>query len=333
MLLARIAAVFLAAVTAFSLSGPAHAAEPSDTKLAAMLQTLPQAHNTEERLQPNTAMLLRLIEKLWPYYATEGPIYGWREDAIADHPSGQALDIMMKDDGRTPESVAEGNSIAGFLIANASALGIDYMMWRQHIWQGDGWRPTRNYGNWTDNHMNHIHVKVFGNHVPTGTLTAPENLPDSQMPDLESIEQAYRKRIKQLKAALAAAKIRAGDLAAQADQAGVARAAAEAAAAESQREIDELIRNTYIFGGDVQLVTATVGLLADPVTVGSAQMVAERTQRHQIERFFQSKAALEAAAGAEAQHRAAADTASAELAAARKALDDAQSPFEFATIS
>lgn len=146
--------------------------------LGAALAALPAAKNSERRLKGNTVLTLRLIEKLWPYYGNKGggSIGGWREDAIADHPSGQALDIMLKDDGRTKASVAAGNEVAAFLVANSKALGVDYMMFRHRIWgwgSETSWRQAKEYGSWVDNHMNHIHLKMFGDHVPSGKLKLP----------------------------------------------------------------------------------------------------------------------------------------------------------------
>ena len=42
------------------------------TKLGAALAALPKAKNSESRLQPNTVLMLRLTEKLWPYYGRSG---------------------------------------------------------------------------------------------------------------------------------------------------------------------------------------------------------------------------------------------------------------------
>ncbi|MEI6624255.1 MAG: M23 family metallopeptidase, partial [Actinomycetes bacterium] len=150
--------------------------------LGAALAALPKAHNSESKLAGNTVLMLRLIEHLWPYYGKAGVIYGWREDAIADHPSGQALDIMLKSDGRTAASVAEGNEIAAFFIKNAKALGVDYMMFRHRIWQGQDWRQANEAGSWTANHMNHIHLKVFGDHKPSGQLRLPSGTPPIPTP-------------------------------------------------------------------------------------------------------------------------------------------------------
>lgn len=146
--------------------------------LGAALAALPKSHNSEAKLQGDTVLVLRLIEYLWPYYGKDGAIYGWREDAIADHPSGQALDIMLKSDGRTDTSVADGNEIAAFLVQNGKALGVDYMMFRHRIWHPDqGWAQADEYGSWTDNHMNHIHLKLFGDHKPAGELKLPAGAP------------------------------------------------------------------------------------------------------------------------------------------------------------
>ena len=149
----------------------ASSAVPGGSDVASLVTGLNKPNNSTTKLQPNTVTVLRIIEKLWPYYAKDGVIGGWREDPIPDHPSGQALDIMLRADGRTPQGVAEGKEIAGFLAKNHETLGVDYMMFRHQIWnKGTGWRQAKEYGSWTDNHMNHIHLKVFGDHNATGVL-------------------------------------------------------------------------------------------------------------------------------------------------------------------
>lgn len=64
-------------------------------------------------------------------------IGGIRSDALPDHPSGHALDLMV--DGDT----ALGNAIYADLSANPGRFGIKYMLWQ------------------VPSHYNHIHATVF----------------------------------------------------------------------------------------------------------------------------------------------------------------------------
>jgi len=159
---------------------------------------LKPARNSEGNLQPNTVHLLRLIEAIWPYYANGGVIGGYRQDPIADHPSGQALDIMTNNGGRDAVSVAQGHQIAAFLTANASQLGIDYLVWRQSIWYpGQAWRLMDDRGDWTSNHMDHIHAKVYGDFQATDDIVMPADLkisPD-QLPDGEALRVQHEVRV------------------------------------------------------------------------------------------------------------------------------------------
>ncbi len=159
---------------------------------------LSPASNSEGKLQPNTVHLLRLVEAIWPYYANGGVIGGYRQDAIADHPSGQALDIMMANGGRDAESVAQGHQIAAFLTANASQLGIDYLVWRQSIWHpGQAWRLMEDRGDWTSNHMDHIHAKVYGDFQATDDIVMPADLKISldELPDGEALRVQHEIRV------------------------------------------------------------------------------------------------------------------------------------------
>ncbi len=303
---------------------------PVTADLADLLPTLVPARNSETKLQPNTVILLRLIEKTWSYYATEGVIYGWREDPIPDHPSGQALDIMAKDGGRTPESVAYGSGIAAFLMANARELGITYLIWRQHIWNpGSDWRLMSARGGWTDNHMDHIHVLVNGSHVPAGALVYPGDAFGADgPPSPASMKKAFEQRITVLRQAVAAARIR---LVAARNQAGLVAANHQITvqgALDAQRTIDEVVRRTYMFGLDVALVTGIVGLAADPLAVGMAQEVAERTNQNQRDAYEVAKTQLVAAKRDDASQQAELPLAKQALALAKQQLADATSrPF------
>jgi hypothetical protein len=68
----------------------------------------------------------------------------------SDHPSGKALDFMV---GR-----ATGNAIAACALRNQEEFGISYVIWRQRINFGSGWRPMEDRGGATANHLDHVHV-------------------------------------------------------------------------------------------------------------------------------------------------------------------------------
>ena len=62
-------------------------------------------------------------------------IGGIRSDALPDHPSGHALDLMV--------DTATGNAIYADLSSNPGRFGIKYMLWQ------------------VPSHYDHVHVTVF----------------------------------------------------------------------------------------------------------------------------------------------------------------------------
>ncbi|MEL4356803.1 MULTISPECIES: SH3 domain-containing protein [unclassified Luteococcus] len=88
-------------------------------------------------------------------------IGGYRPGDGGDHGSGRAVDIMIPN---YRYNNALGDQIAAYLRANASRLGISYVIWDQHIWSvqrsGEGWRAMSNRGDDNANHKNHVHVSV-----------------------------------------------------------------------------------------------------------------------------------------------------------------------------
>lgn len=267
----------------------------SPVSLSATLDALPSAVNPENNLQPNTVRLLRLLEQVFPYYRQSGAIYGWREDPIPDHPSGQALDIMLADDGRTPESVAAGNLVNGFLMLNAETLGIDYMVYRQHIWYpGREWRLMDDRGNWTDNHMNHIHVLVHGSHTPSGSLRMPADLGGLSNPTQEALARAWKQTVARLERKVAHAK---RELAAanQAYNTTMTRLkAVEASAVDAHRVMGSLAREAYMLGSDVALAASVAPLNDGPQSAAMTALVLDREHgrrsriAQQAERQFQA---------------------------------------------
>jgi murein DD-endopeptidase MepM/ murein hydrolase activator NlpD len=122
----------------------------------------------EARVRPDTLLVLRCVKQAFPKITT---FYGWRRfDPYPDHPSGRAVDIMISSafpNYRSPQAVAYGDQIAAWVKAHQKELGVQYIMWRQHIWNieraNEGWRLFADRGNPTANHLDHVHVTTYGN--------------------------------------------------------------------------------------------------------------------------------------------------------------------------
>jgi hypothetical protein len=81
----------------------------------------------------------------------------------SDHPKGLALDFMV--------DRAAGDALAAYAIRNRDALGISYVIWRQRIDTGSGFRAMADRGGPTANHFDHVHVSfrpTAGTGLPGG---------------------------------------------------------------------------------------------------------------------------------------------------------------------
>ena len=74
----------------------------------------------------------------------------------SDHPDGLALDFVV--------DRATGDRLAACAIRNRAALGVSYVIWRQRIDTGSGFRAMEDRGSPTANHFDHVHVSF----VPGG---------------------------------------------------------------------------------------------------------------------------------------------------------------------
>jgi len=90
----------------------------------------------------------------------------WRPGSD-DHSQGRACDFMLSTGGVLPitQKVALGYEVASWAQANASRLGIEYIIYRQKIWDirmaSSGWVPMEDRGSITANHFDHVHISVF----------------------------------------------------------------------------------------------------------------------------------------------------------------------------
>jgi hypothetical protein len=91
----------------------------------------------------------------------------YRAESSGEHPLGRACDFMLSSGGIMPSGpwVQRGDAIAAWARANASRLGIMYIIYRQRIWDirmgSSGWVPMEDRGSITANHFDHVHISVF----------------------------------------------------------------------------------------------------------------------------------------------------------------------------
>ena len=83
-----------------------------------------------------------------------------RRTSSGYHGQGRALDCMISDS-------TVGWEVAKWVRANAKELGAMEVIYRQQIWtvqrSSEGWRSMSDRGSPTANHMDHVHVSVYGN--------------------------------------------------------------------------------------------------------------------------------------------------------------------------
>jgi uncharacterized protein YgiM (DUF1202 family) len=115
----------------------------------------------EQGLMPNAIKVHRAMRARFPQITVYG---GVRPSVIPDHEQGRALDAMIPD-YRSASGKALGDEAATWAKANARSLGINYVIWNQHIWNitrdSEGWRYMADRGSDSANHLNHIHITVF----------------------------------------------------------------------------------------------------------------------------------------------------------------------------
>jgi hypothetical protein len=90
----------------------------------------------------------------------------------------RALDIFVPVSSRTL-----GDAICAFALANLERFGIDYVIYRQHIYNPDVapyWRLMADRGNPTQNHMDHVHVSFEPTAPKPNPVPDPRPTPDPE---------------------------------------------------------------------------------------------------------------------------------------------------------
>jgi hypothetical protein len=114
----------------------------------------------EKGLTPRAVAVHRAALRKWPQIVT---YYGMRNDPSSDHSRGKGLDLMLPH-YKSAKGKALGQNVANWAVANHKSLGIQYVIWNQHIWNvsrsREGWRFMASRGNDSANHKNHVHISV-----------------------------------------------------------------------------------------------------------------------------------------------------------------------------
>lgn len=120
---------------------------------------------TELMCQTHKAVLAE-----FPYYNRPTWTGCYRPDGgvvVGEHPKGRACDYMVSPIGKMPtgEQEALGDATAAWMQQNHEALGVMYIIWKQHIWSpsraSEGWRSMNDRGSVTQNHHDHVHLSVL----------------------------------------------------------------------------------------------------------------------------------------------------------------------------
>lgn len=112
-------------------------------------------------VKPHVARAANLIGPMFGITS----VGGYRASAIDPngHPAGRALDFMVSD--------SRGTALASYVLANRRQLGVEYVIWRQRINSGTGWRSMADRGSPTQNHMDHVHVNFIATDPRGGSTT------------------------------------------------------------------------------------------------------------------------------------------------------------------
>ena len=116
----------------------------------------PGGSSVESGLTPDAIRVHRALCHRYPQFRS----FLGRRSSSGYHGQGRALDCMISDS-------SVGWAAARWVRANAKSLGVSEVIYRQQIWtvqrSSDGWRSMSDRGSPTANHMDHVHVSVYGN--------------------------------------------------------------------------------------------------------------------------------------------------------------------------
>ena len=131
---------------------------------ALMARFRPQSPVTGDNITPRMRQVKDEIDRRFGPFISIGC---YRPGTSGEHPLGRACDFMLSSGGVMPSAsnVQLGYQVAAWAQANASRLGIMYVIYRQRIWDirmaSAGWVLMADGGSITANHFDHVHISVF----------------------------------------------------------------------------------------------------------------------------------------------------------------------------
>jgi hypothetical protein len=90
----------------------------------------------------------------------------YRPASFGEHGKGRACDYSVEPDGFMGDAEGEdyeyGQNLAAWLVENADALGVQYVIWYRQIWMpSSGWKSYSGaYGDPNSDHTNHVHLSI-----------------------------------------------------------------------------------------------------------------------------------------------------------------------------
>ncbi|NUR92639.1 MAG: hypothetical protein HOY71_51930 [Nonomuraea sp.] len=119
----------------------------------------PELPSGSDNITPRMREIKGLIEKNFNLPFTVGC---FRSGGGGEHPLGRACDFMMSGGGSMPSAAnnALGDQVAAWALKNQAKLGVKYVIWKQRINMGSGWRPMSDRGSITENHYDHVHISM-----------------------------------------------------------------------------------------------------------------------------------------------------------------------------
>jgi uncharacterized protein YlxW (UPF0749 family) len=90
----------------------------------------------------------------------------YRPSSFGEHGKGRACDFAAQPDGFGGDAGGDdydyGQNLAAWLVENADALGVQYVIWYRQIWMpGDGWKSYSGAGGEPNSdHTNHVHLSI-----------------------------------------------------------------------------------------------------------------------------------------------------------------------------
>jgi hypothetical protein len=130
---------------------------------SASLVGLGEFPTTDRSVGADTGLTLHAIQVrqiVAARYPSITAVGGFRSGDWGDHGRGLALDVMIP--GWTGEGALVGTDMAAWVQANATNLGVDYIIWQQQFWQVgmSRWQMMGDRGSPTQNHMDHVHISL-----------------------------------------------------------------------------------------------------------------------------------------------------------------------------